>query len=572
MANPRTRSNNYWHTHVSPFFEPLLASLVINTPPNPRAWIIETLSGKDSPPASDKDGEQEGAGGAPPKPPSPDGKVHPGNEGEIENKPPPTSGGVNVLYSQEAFKVDPVTGEKIEADTADAEDAVELSKILLPGSDFPEDVSNFSVSYNKALLDAWVKQPSPCCGAASVAGAANCIRGIKRGEEGCIGHLDVLPLMSKLLEDQLATKKRQLERLVGCVDPLIEKIKSELAKEGRTLGGKEKNGAKQGAPKSLLLKLIKKVVVEEMARREEEEKGMGEDSEEVPSNIAPADVGEDQDQGQDNVQEEQAREEEELSSFQQQNSGDCFARINALYIEASKKSAAAKEKEDNPGEDEEDVDEDDRDDDDDQAPDVANAENKSTPAPSSSENLLVFDFTKPVKKSARKSSSTPSWKSLLLEVLKKLGGIEKVNHPLKPSTGPFGNWGIIGAFKSLSSLSTDYAFTCTSLMGKNPSKPSPTYIPLKPSDPPPLIESQWRRLSLLFNTTDTVLLSHHKNHYALIYALREYRNKNTGDSVRQCFTARKGQRPSEWIDFEELRDTYLGWEGYKLMVVKGKKI
>ena len=133
MANPRTRSNNYWHTHVSPFFEPLLASLVINTPPNPRAWIIKTLSGKDSPPASDKDGEQEGAGGAPPKPPSPDGKVHPGNEGEIENKPPPTSSGVNVLYSQEAFKVDPVTGEKIEADTADAEDAVELSKILLPG-------------------------------------------------------------------------------------------------------------------------------------------------------------------------------------------------------------------------------------------------------------------------------------------------------------------------------------------------------------------------------------------------------------------------------------------------------
>ena len=61
-----------------------------------------------------------------------------------------------------------------------------------------------------------------------------------------------------------------------------------------------------------MLKLIKKIVVEEMARREKEEKGMGEDSEEVPSNIAPADVGEDQDQGQDNVQEEQAREEEEV--------------------------------------------------------------------------------------------------------------------------------------------------------------------------------------------------------------------------------------------------------------------
>ena len=38
--------------------------------------------------------------------------------------------------------------------------------------------------------------------------------------------------------------------------------------------------------------------------------------------------------------------------------------------------------------------------------------------------------------------------------------------------------------------------------------------------------------------------------------------------VRQLLTARKGQRPNVWIDFNEARDIMLGWEGYKMMLVK----
>ena len=74
----------------------------------------------------------------------------------------------------------------------------------------------------------------------------------------------------------------------------------------------------------------------------------------------------------------------------------------------------------------------------------------------------------------------------------------------------------------------------------------------------------------MFLSDGTVLLSHHKNHYALIYALREWRDAE-GEWVRQIFTARKGQRPTTWIDWEELRGTYLGWNGYAMMKIEGRK-
>ena len=36
---------------------------------------------------------------------------------------------------------------------------------------------------------------------------------------------------------------------------------------------------------------------------------------------------------------------------------------------------------------------------------------------------------------------------------------------------------------------------------------------------------------------------------------------------RQLLTARKGQRPTIWIDFNEAIETMLGWEGYKIMAL-----
>jgi hypothetical protein len=38
-----------------------------------------------------------------------------------------------------------------------------------------------------------------------------------------------------------------------------------------------------------------------------------------------------------------------------------------------------------------------------------------------------------------------------------------------------------------------------------------------------------------------------------------------GLPVRQILTSRRGQRPSAWMDFSEVREVMLGWDGYKIM-------
>ncbi len=67
-----------------------------------------------------------------------------------------------------------------------------------------------------------------------------------------------------------------------------------------------------------------------------------------------------------------------------------------------------------------------------------------------------------------------------------------------------------------------------------------------------------------------MLLLHWNNHYALIFAMREWYYPREDRHVRELLTARKGQRPTVWVDFIELRESLLSWDGYKVMVIQSK--
>ena len=127
-------------------------------------------------------------------------------------------------------------------------------------------------------------------------------------------------------------------------------------------------------------------------------------------------------------------------------------------------------------------------------------------------------------------------------------------------------------------------------------------MPLSRKDTARNVTTQWNALRSAFADPDCVLLFHLKNHYALIFAVREWVGPSRSDNSssgsvdvrsadeegsahddkvkedsskkadttvmmvhRQIYTARRGQRPKVWIDFKEARETMLGWEGYKIM-------
>lgn len=103
-----------------------------------------------------------------------------------------------------------VVKETIEMDTEAAEDEIELATLLLPPhmsplTKFDGVVDKFSICYSKRALEGWVKQPSPCCAAASAAGAWNIVAGVQRNDPSAQSHLTLVPRFIGILRDQVGT-------------------------------------------------------------------------------------------------------------------------------------------------------------------------------------------------------------------------------------------------------------------------------------------------------------------------------------------------------------------------------
>ena len=159
------------------------------------------------------------------------------------------------------------------------------------------------------------------------------------------------------------------------------------------------------------------------------------------------------------------------------------------------------------------------------------------------------------------------WLSALLEIIKNKAGLVKLRAD-KPSTAAIGNWGIMDAVKEISEKNSfGTSITAQLFMGKKRSSKSKVDYPLSRKDSDEAISTQWDALRSCFSRPNKVLLFHLKNHYALIFALREWYDEDKQVSVRQLLAARKGQRPTAWIDFSEARETMLGWEGYKIIAI-----
>ena len=541
----------------------------------------------------------------------------------------------------------------VEMDTADDEEASSsweaLRSTLLPpdGASLPTTADGtfipaFALLVNGSALNAWVKQPSPSCAAAVVAGAWNalaCAGG--RRDARAMGVRDVLDAMALGAETNLFWKKARFARLLGVSSDafdaferaVLERIASDPS--GATLGGRSK--ADPAMRRGDAMRVVEETAtsmtkgetssfagdaddvssIEETGHdaedafaavaallREEKagkrrtktktpERASSEtSSENEPACVADVDPrGADEKKDANEVANEDARQPKQKKKPTKKKKGTSFPKKTLTRLgppSAAFLGASSGIQSRNLG--------------------VSNDENESASndgdaSASSAASDDDDDGEKKIKKF--------DWRAEIWSVLKARAGLEKLRRD-KPSTAAFGNAEVMRVFRRLvetnetnetnSSVSraneteTAYVFSARVAFGiKTKTRPSLEAAIAKHASSDTDVETtrashEWHALRALFARPGVFLVSHHANHYAPVYALRERREENAnnagddgddGDAsdsreirwreTREMLTARRGQRPAVWIPWEEARATMRRWSGYGIMAFERRE-
>jgi len=485
----------------------------------------------------------------------------------------------------------------------------------------------FALLVNGRALNAWVKQPSPSCAAAVVAGAWNalvCADG--RRDARAMSTRDVLDAMSVGAERALERKKKSFARLLGVTsesfDAFERAVLERIARDpsGATLGGRSK--ADPAMRRAAVMRLVEETATS----------GGGDDD--ASRDFFPDEAR--RATRQDAVNAEHLRESKtdvDVDVDASFSRPSAFAAVAALLREEEEARAAANVNENAPpsvaatslpknkkrfprrlgppsaafggrslasigdaGEGDDGVqnikkearaetedaetdataaDDDDAAEDDEDSVDVAEDS--------------AFATTK------KKTTDGWAWRADLWDVFKRRGGLEKLRRD-KPSTAAFGNAEVMRLFQRLiaeSSESDDNARTKSSSFSarvafgvktKTRTKLSHAVSKhVKENDDLKTeareLANSWASLRSLFAEKGTFLVSHHGNHYAPVYALRERReivfDENTESyketETREMLTARRGQRPSVWIPWSEAISTMRRWNGYGIMAFERRE-
>lgn len=340
------------------------------------------------------------------------------------------------------------------------------------GSDLAQ-CSHWAGGFNRPLLDGWLRQPSPCCAAASVAGAFNALFDLGRSSAKSASIREVADLMASNCDKLFAQRQQRVERLLGLEQGTFSVVLDKLDGEFAQLGLQWTAGSGPHA-------ITRNVAVRVM--REMMEKWSPSD-ETDPGNAA------------------------------------FVALQGALGVGDTAKAD----------------------------PDVQG---------NAGGTIVTLG---------------PDWEQELGDLITKRRGSFRLRAEL-PNTGEIGSWGVKQAATDLSvSRSCDPIQTQVLIGCKGGPK---VEMHISKDDSQEAITQQWNALKNAFSRPTSVLLFHLTNHYALVYAWREWQEKQS-DALRirrQILTARKGQKPTAWLDFDEVRSIMLSWSGYHILELQRSEL
>jgi len=488
--------------------------------------------------------------------------------------------------------------------------------------------ASWGLHVSGAVHGGWVKQTSPACAAAVVAGAWNALAcGGDRHAPGALRQEHVVAHLEDVLREAIASKRARFERMLGApVGDFIEALMDAIAADpsGKTLGGKSK--AEPGMRRREVMRIVATLV----ESRGEPELRDRDSRAAAAAASAPAEDA--IDRTGTSAEETCVSRGESPAVSRGESPADptpmsSFGALAALAREDAARRAASF--------DDDDSYEDSHDDwyDDSASEPASNDENDENglgPASNASaveceqsgEDLVaalaagVPGFggaetmnkksvnskkkkTKTKKKKApppgllaRLSRAAPSndaapndretidhrprptepwrWRKDMWEILRKMAGLEKLTRP-RPSTAAFGNWGVAEAFRRVSAAA-------------QPADPAAAPAPrvscrvvvgaktrLRKDLPVPLArgasdEAIEREWRRLTTlfAADGSALIFHLKNHYALVHALRERTDRDGRRTREMLTARRGQRPNAWIPWEEARSTMLRWSGYAI--------
>lgn len=164
-------------------------------------------------------------------------------------------------------------------------------------------------------------------------------------------------------------------------------------------------------------------------------------------------------------------------------------------------------------------------------------------------------------------ASGPDFPKEMRELLSKRKGVFRLQ-AVKPNTSEIGSWGIKQVAEELPSVRGVDPIRVQCLLCRKGGMKN-IVMPLTKADDENAVEQQWNAIKNAFSRANVVLLFHLTNHYALIFAWREWQDEESPYPLRrQILTARKGQKPSVWMEFDEARAIMVGWSGYHILSIE----